>query len=392
MKLLISLTLAALTSMSCIASDTLTDLANRLASTQSFASHATYTVMLPSMPDDVVYSIDLFAHTQSADTLAGMNYLIEWSLPTPSGISSGFNSYHNGNHFRYRDNRLQEYHFEWDSIPFQRGGGVQRQAQFVDILPQSLSASLLEMAADPEQYPAEISKGKGDNGNTTILVKATRQHDGLTVREITMTFDAETALPLRLEYENNPGAISEQTVTVTYSYPAHTDAPTDYSEESLIDRHPDTFERFRQSNFRIENLPGTPLPTFSLPTTTAQRYTYNRLSALASPTVIALIDPSTTNARATVDALRKAVDSLPMNVDLILAFTSTSHAAIDDVAGNARLGETLLMSARSLARDLGVTAFPSLVFVNRDGKIADVQIGFNKELSTVVIQKAALLK
>ena len=53
-------------------------------------------------------------------------------------------------------------------------------------------------------------------------------------------------------------------------------------------------------------------------------------------------------------------------------------------------GEHLLMSAKSLARDCGVSAYPVTIITNDDGIVADVIIGFNNDMSSSVIQKAAV--
>ena len=55
-----------------------------------------------------------------------------------------------------------------------------------------------------------------------------------------------------------------------------------------------------------------------------------------------------------------------------------------------RPGEHLLTSAKSLARDCGAAAFPVTVITRADGTVADVVIGYNNDLTPVVIQKAAL--
>lgn len=73
---------------------------------------------MPMSTDDIIYEIRLGATANDADTLAGMNYLIDWTLPRTESDTKGFLAYFNGHHYNYRDHRLREYHWEWDSIPF----------------------------------------------------------------------------------------------------------------------------------------------------------------------------------------------------------------------------------------------------------------------------------
>ena len=114
------------------------DIARTLRDLPSYQAEATLSVTLPQTDTDVAYTLGLSSMSVPADTLAPASYLIDWSLPTPTGVSEGFTAYFDGNLYRYRDSRLQEYHTEWDSIPFRvtaPGGGVQRSAQFASLLP-----------------------------------------------------------------------------------------------------------------------------------------------------------------------------------------------------------------------------------------------------------------
>lgn len=387
---LLTILASSLTALTAVAI-TPADIASRLDSLGSYSAHVTYSVLLPSAPDDIVYDIDLNCAPSQAATDSLCNYLIDWTLPTPGGESTGFTAYFDGNLYRYRDQRLQEYHYEWDSIPFQAGGGVHRMAQFVDLLPQSIASAMRLYGSQPDEYRLTCKQGVKVDGRDCTVVEGTREVNGMTATEYRYVFDSATMAPLKIELGNNPGAISEQTVTATYGSPRAT-APASWGEEMLVERYPEQFERFRQSNFRAENLPGTPLPSFSLPTVTGERHSYQRGDRLAFPTVIAIIDESTVNAAETVKALRRAVASLPKRVDLILAFTGNHIDDIEEVTGHAQLGETLLMSARPLARDCGATSFPTIIFTGRDGIVTHSHLGFNNSLDEIVIQSAALME
>ena len=125
------------------------DLAVCLEKIDGFSASVRYEVALPMATDDVVYDVEIASDCNRSDTLCGMDYLVRWQLPRAESKAEGFLAYFNGHHYRYRDHRLQEYHFEWDSIPFQTaGGGVQRNGQFVDLLPSSIARELRTMLRD----------------------------------------------------------------------------------------------------------------------------------------------------------------------------------------------------------------------------------------------------
>ena len=178
---------------------------------------------------------------------------------------------------------------------------------------------------------------------------------------------------------------------VTYTYPPEMHCP-EVTEEALTASYPEVFEKYRENNFRIENLAGTQLPTFSLPTTTGERYTYHRGDRFAYPTVIALLDPSAGFNAEIVGALRGAVDRLPSQTDVIWVFNSTNIDAIESVVASIRPGEHLLMNGKSLARDCGAASLPVVIMADSAGKVKNVSLGFNKELSNIVLQTMALVK
>ena len=105
------------------------------------------------------------------------------------------------------------------------------------------------------------------------------------------------------------------------------------------------------------------------------------------PTVIAILDSDIGSAGATVDALRRAVDAMPMQTDVIFAFISNDIDAIEALTGPCREGEHILMSARRLARDCGVTAPPVVIICDRDATVKEIINGYNNDLTDVVIQK-----
>lgn len=362
----------------------------RLDAMSDYSASATYGVLLPSADNEIVYNINLQS-LAPADTLAPCSYFISWEVDAPSGKSSGFTSYTQGTHFRYSDERLQEYHFDNDSTPFlSPRGSVQDNARFTGLLPAYLAREIKKIISDTT-FTYSFSPGITFGGAKAVRIDATESVKGYTARCLSYIFDATTGKPLHISMESNPGAVSEQSVSVNYSAPAATPL-SDFSEATLINLYPDVFEKFRQGNFRLENLPGTAMPRFSLPTPTGERFTYHRGDNFKCPTVIAVIDPEVASAATTVSDIRDAVNAMPSAIDIVWAVKSRHADTIEALLGpGLNEGETILMGANSIIRDCGITAFPAMIFVNTDGMIKSVHIGANKNLAEIVMQKVALL-
>lgn len=366
------------------------ELCQRLSDATDYAASATYSVLLPSADDEVVYDIDMQS-ASATDTIAPCSYLISWEVMTPSGKSEGFTSYADGSHFRYSDERLQEYHFENDSTPFlPAGGSVQRNARFATLLPAYLADDLRHITTD-STFTFTFRPDVTYRGIPAIKIDAKENIKGYVARELSYIFDAATGLPIRLAIESNPGAISEQTVTIEYSDADFTPVE-DYTESALIALFPTVFEKFRSGNFRLENLPGTAMPRFSLTTLAGDRVTHHRGEPFNAPTIIAVIDPDAASAATTVADIRKAVYALPMAVDIIWAVKSRHPDTVTELMGSEpRDGEKILLGAGSIIRDCGITAFPAIIFAGSDGIIKSVHIGANKNLPEIVMQMTALL-
>lgn len=376
---------------------TLTDIINALRTVRCYEATATFSVTMPQLNDDVVYNLGIFQTAAPSDTLLPCTYLIDWQLTGREQPVTGFTAYYSGNHFRYGGERLQEYHLEWDAAPFLLGSsnplapkGVQRTAQFANLLPATIAEELAKMATD-HRYTITLHPDTVVGSQRCIAVSAVMKLNGATAMEATYTFSRDGLMPLGIVFENNPGAVSEQTVMVNY---LTTSTPADcepVSERLLMKRYTDVFENFRESDFRIQNLPGTRLPGFALPTTTGERYARRSRDPFAVPTLIAILDASHAyNSRIVAD-LRQAIDNLPYNADLIMAFTDNHVDAIEETVPQIRPGEHLLMSARPLARDCGASTLPAIIITDADAVVRDVIIGFNNDLASDVIQKMALI-
>ncbi|MCM1163035.1 MAG: hypothetical protein NC339_02110 [Muribaculaceae bacterium] len=369
------------------------DIARRLLQTGCYDAEASLSVTLPQTDTDVTYTLGLNSMATPADTLSPASYMVDWSLPTPSGTVEGFTAYYDGNLYRFRDQRLQEYHLDWDAMPFQKkaaGGGVQRSAQFVNLLPQYLGYELLEMIPD-SAYTLTLNHDVKYGGRSLDEIYCVMIVMDNVVMERRYLLDPETSLPVRVVTESSPGAISEQTIIVDYTTNPSPQC-AQLSEEMLVEHYPEVFEKYRVSNFRIENLRDTPLPAFALPTITGERHIHHRGDPFRQPTLIAIIDPTSQSFNSElIAALRQSAAGASSPADLIMAFTTTNADLAEQAAGNIREGETMLLNARSLARDCGATDLPVVLVADRSGMVRNVVLGYNKNLSEIVLQSLELL-
>ncbi len=105
------------------------------------------------------------------------------------------------------------------------------------------------------------------------------------------------------------------------------------------------------------------------------------------------MDTSTGDPRTLVSEIRQGIAALPFDAEIIWAFTSSNIDDIVETVGHeGRLGEYVLMNAHALARDTGVTAFPALILSEKDGTVKDIILGYNNDMSSLVIQKMALMR
>lgn len=371
----------------------ISDIIDRLQSVDCYQAEVDYQVLM-SLQDDVRYTVNLTSRAVPSDTLIPCEYVIDWKVDSDNSSSNGFSAYFGGNAYAFRGERLVEYHFAQEPQQFKSRGigaasipGVHRQALFINLLPQLIAEDLKDIATSPD-YTYTFHSDTIIEGHRSKAVEAVMTMGGEVYREALYAFDYETMLPIFSEFENNPGALAEQTITGKYTYPESELSCKPLNEENLRKIYPEIFDKYRESNYAIENLPGQRIPAFALPTTTAERYVHHAGDGFRSPTLIVLIDPKSTFAEKTVESVRRGVASLPYNADIIWAFVSNNTDEIEAVIPRPEVGEHLLQSAKPLARDCGAASFPVVIFAGKNGTVKDVMVGFNNNMSNIVIEKA----
>ena len=364
-------------------------IADSLMQKECFKDSCSYEVLLPSFSDPISYSVYLESMAAPGDTLSPCDYYISWQMPTPSGMSSGFSAYFEGNHFRFRDKRLQEYHYADDPVPFAPAGntskGVQLQAQFTELLPQFLGEKFKEMIND-STFVFSVTEN-----HEIIKIEGVRRISGYDCAEYTYLLERQTLNPVKFEFENNPGQLGEQSITVRFQSSVLSDSDCSLNLENLISRQNEAFEKYRESAFSLENLPGRPLPEISSPTIGGERFFRAAGQKTASPSIMVFLDTSVGSTPKVVEAVRNAVAYLPVATDVVWAFIDKRADDVAEIIGKPLPSETVLISASGAARDCGVGAVtPVVLFVGKDGIVKDFVRGFNQELESIVIQKSGI--
>lgn len=374
------------------------EIADKLMEMPEYMAAARFEVLLPQASEPVEYDVILQSEATPSDTLSPCKYVIIWSTISAAEPTEGFSAYYDGNHYRYRNHRLQEYHAASSIDAFMPTGheirsksGVQSTAQFADMLPQFIGQRLSEMSAD-SSYIFQIHLDTLIQGQRRLVIDGVKRGRGYDVMRFSYVFDKDTLHPVMTEIENSPGSISEQIVTINYRT-AGDATPMAISEDGLMNRWPEVFELYRESTFRSENLVNTMLPSFACQKLDSpERYIHNVNEKFISPVIIVALDPDVATTIQTVDEIRRAVDMAPMELDVLWVFASNRAEEISGILGSLRHGETALTSANSLIRNCGITMYPTIILADSSSKVTDVIPGFNNETGMIVLQKAMLLK
>lgn len=371
-----------------------TDLAGigrQLSQTGCGRAAVSYEILMPSSDTPVRYDIDLMSMPAApGDTLAPCDYLIDWTLHTPAGTTSeGFSAYTGGNHFRYRDGRLQEYHATDDSAPFLPDGtarrGVASAAQFVDITPQALGRQLAAMA-DDDNFIFDV-----DVHPDVVTVSGKESTQGYDFREFTYRLDPATFLPREIEIDYNPGAPSEQVVTVRYG--AWTaDSCLTPDESCLTARYPEVFSRYRTDSFTLENLPGRRMPGWALPTIDGGRSVHTAGEPFGHPVVVVFVNSEVGDPAADIADMNALAERSAVTVGACVVFTDKDRRRIAEMLPAPGPGVEVMANGASLARDCGVALTPSTIICNADGVVTDIIVGRNKNHLSDVLQKVIIAK
>lgn len=377
------------------------ELINRI-DTAAYSAEATFSVTMPQLTDDVVYALVLNQTPAPADTLCPAAYLIDWTVTHRPGMSEptaadhGFTSYFSGNHYSLTAERLRERHMPADVATFTRPvkGGIAVTSQFADLVPALMAAKLRDMADDP-RYSLSVRPDTIVGGEKAVVLLTRMTVNGNVASEGEYLFyPGATLTPRRVVLENNTGSIGEQTITVNIARPHDAGTtPAPVTEEALMAVYPDQFERYRTSSYRLENLPGRHLPAIAAPTSTGTRFARNTSQSLDAPTAVVMLEARSEFTPKVIAAVREAAAQLPWRMDILWAFTDTNPDDVEAVIAEPATDETILLSARAIARDCGAgSTLPAIVFAGRNGIVTDFIAGYNNSLSSDVLKKMMGMK
>lgn len=366
------------------ASVTVEDVIQRLESIRCYHASVEWQSEIMLGNQQVDYKIEVWQQPAVGDSLAPCSYLCQWTADSPSG----FSAYNDGNYYKFRNSRLMERHASENPEVFAPSGNTMRGVQNTELFVSVLPAYIARKMADLTRGGEPVVKNTGANISFRF-----EDPSGQDRYDYTFTFYGGTLLPAGIEMNMNYDGQGAITQIITYQASETSDVNCiDLSEQALMQRFPDAFGRFRSNSFTLDNLRGQMLPSFTAPTIDRRRYTYRSGDRPGQPMVVALLDSDVDATADVVGQIRRAMSSLPFTAGLILAFVDNDLEAISSIAGNPLPGEEVLMSARRLARDCGATDYPTLLFVDADGRVADVHVGRNNNLSDIVIQKTLITK
>lgn len=371
--------------------NTLEAIIGSLRSKGAYSVEAQLSVAMPQLAEDIIYGVTLHQlPTVESDTLAPAPYIVDWRREKNDNDINGFSAYYPGNHFRMQGDRLLEYHYSADTHPFGKAkgnGGVQNTAQFVNYLPVYLANDLERMSAD-NRYHIHMANDTLVNGKKSKVIKVVMDINGETAMEGEYVFSSPQIDPVRVTLENNPGSISEQTITVTYNpdAPLATPAPpATLDEDVLIARYPNEFATKRQSSYRLDNLAGRKLPAFESPTLSGDRYTHAQGEKFRQPVLLVFAEAEGVFTDDLVSGVREGVSQLPYPVEIVWAFADKHTDAISETVGETGVDETVLVGVKGLARDCGITELPVIVVVGTDGIVKSTSAGYNNHIASDVI-------
>lgn len=325
-----------------------------------------YTVGQPMTDMEIRYVARIWWDTHSND------YLIEYRNANDSTISFVANI-GDTDYYRFDGRKLSEYHRANDSIPFIGTNPVTKSGIIYPFIPSVVMQEINNLCADTQNKVSE------NNSGVKYITQYIAGHEA---RDIKYTASSDN-LPLLYDALNNPGQMGEQSLTVTYTYPENVSIPM-LSESMLIERYPEQFASLRSNNFSVTQLTGKPLPTISAISVNGEQYEIT--DKKSQNRIIVFIESGAGLNEYTISQIRQGVDQCAFPSQLIWIYSGRNLDAIYEEIGRAADDEILLLGGKRAATKLGITGYPTILFVNKKGIVSNISIGTNNDLKSIVIQ------
>lgn len=356
-----------------------------------YYAQAEVIITLPITQQDVRYNAKISALPSSGDkALCRSDYLIE---AVDSMGNKSIYSYFDGNYFAYSCGKFREYHWVQDSLPFMdkevKGRivpGIHKSGMFPLLVPAVLKSQLKSLASVVANR-VRCSPDSLVAGKRVAVLEIDEYIKGVPAREMKFVVDAGNRHPIYYQVITSPGTTGEQMMEMKFG--EYTDSVTHIDEQMLVSQYSDIFSTYRTSNFSANSLVGKTLPMFTLPSLAGARYIWK--GRFNAPALLVFLKCDEGVTRETIDAVRQAIDETPLVTETLWIFEDKNSDAVTDAMGDYTDDYTVLFNARRFAAQCGITGTPTIVIVDKKGKIHSVAIGYSRGLKQDLIQRLANL-
>lgn len=355
---------------------------------KSYSAQVEFLITLPITEQDVKYNVKIYSIPALNDSILPIRYLIE---ATDTAYRKSIYAYFDGNCFNFSGGKFREYHWHEDSLPFRsttfRGrnlAGIHKSGLFATLIPELLTEQIAISSDNPYNKVSLVTDtlvyGKKSN-----VLKIDEYINGIIAREMKFITNSDTKEPIHYEIITSPGTAGEQTIEATFTSINDT---AEINEPALIARYEDIFSTYRTSNFSASTLSGKKLPPFNLPSLTGERYAWD--SSSNSPTIATFLDSEDSLTQETIVAISQAIEALPFNVTALWLFTDKDTENIKHTTTSLHESSGILLNAKHLATQCGITSTPTILIIDSRGTIKDVIIGYGNNLESEVMQRMLL--
>ena len=332
------------------------DIISTLTNDSCYTSRVEYEIMMPNADDPVRYDITLVQQSAAGDSLSPCKYLIVSKPININNSEDSFSAYFDGNFFRYRANRLDEWHYADEPEWFDTG--TQCNEMFTSLLPAFIARNLSSMTDD-----ASFDYNIEQDGDISVI-RGEENRNGYLCQSFVYRFN-DTGQPVSLETVNAPDTPTEQTMTARYTYPDNNQFEP-LSEDLLSRMFPEAFDKFRKEKFNTKNLIGKPFPTFSSQTLSRERLSHTRGERFGISTLFVILRKDDSR---TIEEIRETVKTAGKKVNLVYVFSENDFECVSQTVGSLTAGEEAIMNAKSLIRDCGIREYPTVILCDSDGII-----------------------
>ena len=342
-------------------------------------------VTLPITQQDVRYRVNVFSVSNPQDSLLSVKYLVE--IVDSIDVKS-FDAYFNGNFFSFSGNKMREYHWHQDSLPFvdrvvktRSVPGVHKSGM-VSVLIPAVMKSQLETISKDRRNKIQVVSDTILNGNHVSMMKVEEFLQGAPARYMELVVDKNTRKPINYTIISSPGTVGEQLLEVKFK---DNNIGVTIDENTLIARYPEIFSMYRTSNYGVESLVGKTLPIFTLPSLSGERYIWKE--RFNAPTMIVFLRVGDGVSAETINAVRRASVEAPLVTETLWVFLDKNMSAVIDIMGETVDDCVTLFNAEQFAMQCGITSTPTMLLVDKKGVIRSVMTGYSPKMKSELIQR-----